>query len=71
LAQAAFALPLHSRGCQPVQGASGDVPALTFSGPAKAVAGALALAILILGAYPKPLQNVLTRKSPETKVVAQ
>ncbi|MDI1315458.1 NADH-quinone oxidoreductase subunit N [Prosthecobacter sp.] len=37
-----------------------DVPALTFSGPAKAVACALALIILILGVYPKPLQQVLT-----------
>ncbi|OYW30084.1 MAG: hypothetical protein B7Z47_03995, partial [Chthoniobacter sp. 12-60-6] len=41
-----------------------DVPALTFSVPAKAVAGALALAILILGVYPKPLQNVLTSDRP-------
>jgi len=41
-----------------------DVPALTFSGPAKAVAGALALAILILGVYPKPLQKVLTSDRP-------
>ena len=41
-----------------------DVPALTFSGPAKAVAGALALVILILGVYPKPLQSVLTSDRP-------
>ena len=41
-----------------------DVPALTFSGPAKAVAGALALVILILGVYPKPLQNLLTSDRP-------
>ncbi len=41
-----------------------DVPALTFSVPAKAVAGALALAILILGVYPKPLQSVLTSDRP-------
>ena len=41
-----------------------DVPALSFSGPAKAVAGALALAILILGVYPKPLQSVLTSDRP-------
>ena len=37
-----------------------DVPALTFSVAAKSVAGALALTILILGVYPKPLQSVLT-----------
>jgi len=37
-----------------------DVPALSFSVAAKSVAGALALAILILGVYPKPLQGVLT-----------
>ena len=41
-----------------------EVPALAFSGPAKAVAGALALAILILGVYPKPLQGVLTSDRP-------
>ena len=46
-----------------------DVPALSFSGPAKAVAGALALAILILGVYPKPLQGVLT--SDRAAVVAK
>ena len=40
-----------------------DVPALTFSVAAKAVAGALALAIVILGVYPKPLQQVLTPPS--------
>jgi len=44
-----------------------DAPALSFSGPAKAVAGALALAILILGVYPKPLQKVLT---PASEAVA-
>lgn len=36
-----------------------DVPALSFSGATKAVASALALSILILGVYPKPLQKVL------------
>jgi NADH-quinone oxidoreductase subunit N len=41
-----------------------DVPALAFSVPAKAVAGALALAILILGVYPKPLQGVLASDRP-------
>ncbi|WP_395737524.1 NADH-quinone oxidoreductase subunit N [Prosthecobacter sp.] len=41
-----------------------DVPVLTFSTAAKAVAGALALAILILGVYPKPLQRVLTPETP-------
>jgi NADH-quinone oxidoreductase subunit N len=46
-----------------------DVPALTFSVAAKAVAGALALAILILGVYPKPLQGVLT--SDRAAVVAK
>jgi NADH-quinone oxidoreductase subunit N len=46
-----------------------DVPALTFSFPARAVAGALALAILILGVYPKPLQGVLT--SDRAAVVAK
>ncbi len=45
-----------------------DVPALSFSGPAKAVAGALALAILILGVYPKPLQSVLTSDRPAVVV---
>ena len=46
-----------------------DVPALAFSFPAKAVAGALALAILILGVYPKPLQGILT--SDRAAVVAK
>lgn len=46
-----------------------DVPALTFSAPAKAVAGALALAILVLGVYPKPLQSVLT--SDRAAIVAK
>jgi NADH-quinone oxidoreductase subunit N len=41
-----------------------DVPALTFSVAAKSVAGALALAVLILGVYPKPLQGVLTSDRP-------
>ncbi len=36
-----------------------DVPALSFSGVTKTVAGALAVIILILGVYPKPLQKVL------------
>lgn len=46
-----------------------DAPALTLSGATKAVAGALALAILILGVYPKPLQKVLT--SDRAGVVAK
>lgn len=37
-----------------------DVPSLTFSSVTKAVAGVLAVIILILGVYPKPLQKVLT-----------
>jgi len=37
-----------------------DVPVLSFSGATKAVASALAVIILILGVYPKPLQKVLT-----------
>jgi NADH-quinone oxidoreductase subunit N len=46
-----------------------DAPALTLSGATKAVAGALALAILILGVYPRPLQKVLT--SDRAGVVAK
>ncbi|WP_395741639.1 NADH-quinone oxidoreductase subunit N [Prosthecobacter sp.] len=46
-----------------------DTPALTFSGAAKAVAAALALAILILGVYPAPLQKVL--KPAPAAVVAK
>ena len=45
-----------------------DVPALSFSVAAKSVAGALALAILILGVYPKPLQGVLTSDPPGVAV---
>jgi len=45
-----------------------DVPALSFSVAAKSVAGALALAILILGVYPKPLQGVLTSAPPGVAV---
>lgn len=37
-----------------------DVPALSFSGVTKVVAGTLAVIILILGVYPKPLQKMLT-----------
>ena len=44
-----------------------DTPALTFSTTARAVAGTLAVIILILGVYPKPLQRVL---SPAPEAVA-
>jgi len=40
-----------------------NVPALSFSGVTKTVAGTLAVIILILGVYPKPLQKVLTPAS--------
>jgi len=43
------------------------VPALSFSGVTKAVAGTLAVIILILGVYPKPLQKVLTPASVATR----
>jgi NADH-quinone oxidoreductase subunit N len=36
-----------------------DTPALTFSAATKAVAGVLAVIIIVLGVYPKPLQKVL------------
>ncbi|MFO1484431.1 MAG: NADH-quinone oxidoreductase subunit N [Verrucomicrobiaceae bacterium] len=39
-----------------------DTPALSFSGVTKVVASALAILILILGVYPKPLQKVLTHE---------
>ena len=48
-----------------------DVPALTFSVPAKAVAGALALVILILGVYPKPLQQVLNSAPSKVAVIVR
>jgi len=44
-----------------------NCPALKLSTATKAVAGALALAILILGVYPKPLQQVL---APAAQAVA-
>jgi|UniRef100_UPI0037836FF7 NADH-quinone oxidoreductase subunit N len=46
-----------------------ETTALTLSTASKAVAGVLAVIILILGVYPKPLQKVLT--SGEAAVVAK
>jgi NADH-quinone oxidoreductase subunit N len=40
-----------------------DIPTLSFSGATKAVASSLAVIILILGVYPKPLQKVLMSAS--------
>jgi NADH-quinone oxidoreductase subunit N len=41
-----------------------DSPVLALSPATKTVAAALALAILILGVYPKPLQSILTSDRP-------
>ncbi|MEZ5384929.1 MAG: NADH-quinone oxidoreductase subunit N [Prosthecobacter sp.] len=41
-----------------------DTPALTISTASKVVAGALAVVILVLGVYPKPLQKVLAADTP-------
>jgi NADH:ubiquinone oxidoreductase subunit 4 (subunit M) len=46
-----------------------ETTALTLSTASKAVAGVLAVIILILGVYPKPLQKVLS--SGETASVAK
>jgi NADH-quinone oxidoreductase subunit N len=46
-----------------------ETTTLTLSTASKAVAGVLAVIILILGVYPKPLQKVLT--PPETTVVTK